>query len=86
MFLYNFFPIVADLVGVGIFLYNRDIVDGALIGELARRKVSKSSNAVRLLRYNSQIYYASEFKAFIKLYRCLSSDQFFKESRKQEKH
>ena len=44
---------VEDLLTLNIVLYDIDIVDGNIIGELARRSVQKYENTVRLLRYAS---------------------------------
>ena len=40
----NDIPIVEDLVQMKIFLYDIDFVDGAIFGELARKKVGKRSD------------------------------------------
>ena len=48
-------PCVEDLLTLIILLYDIDIVDGNIIGELARRSVQKYENTVRLLRYNNHI-------------------------------
>ena len=55
----NDFPIVEDLLTLNILLYDIDIVDGNIMGELARRSVQKYDNTVRLLRYNNHICYVS---------------------------
>ena len=44
---------VEDLLTRNIVLYDIDIVEGNIIGELARRNLQKYNNTVRLLRYNS---------------------------------
>ena len=49
----NDIPIVEDLLTLNIVLYDIDIVDGNIIGELARRSVQKFENTERLLRYNN---------------------------------
>ena len=41
---------VDDIVRAEKFLYGIDIVDGSMIGELARRSVGKHPITVRLLR------------------------------------
>ena len=46
---------VEDLLALNIVLYDIDIMDGNIIGELARRIVQKYENTVRLLRYNNHI-------------------------------
>ena len=48
-------PTVEDITGINIFLYDVDIVERSLVGELARRSVQKHPDTVRLLRYNSHI-------------------------------
>ena len=73
----NDIPIVEDLVLVNIFRYDIDLVDGAMIGGLARRSVGKHDNTVRLLRYNSHICYAFDINVLFKAYHCPSCDTFF---------
>ena len=51
----NDIPTVEDLLTLNILLYNIDIVDGNIVGELASRSVEKYENTVRLLRYNNHI-------------------------------
>ena len=46
----NDIPIVEDLLTLNILLYDIDIVDGKIVGELARRSVQKNENTVRLLK------------------------------------
>ena len=70
-------PIVEELVLVNIFRYDIDLVDGAIIGGLARGSVRKHDNTVRLLRYNSHICYVSDINVLFKAYRCPSCDTFF---------
>ena len=49
--------IVEDIVQADFFLYDIDIVDGSMIGEVDRWNVGKHSNTVQLLRYDSHICY-----------------------------
>ena len=51
----NDIPTVEDLVTLNILLYDIDIVDGNIFGELARRNMQKYNNTVRLLSYNNHI-------------------------------
>ena len=67
-----------DINQADIFLYDFDIVDGSMIGELARRSVGKHSITVRQLRYKSHICYVSIMNALFKAYRCSSCDQIVK--------
>ena len=45
----NDIPIVEDLLTLNILLYDIDIVDVNIVGELARRSVQKCENSLRLL-------------------------------------
>ena len=55
----NDIPVVEDLQTFNILLYDRDIVDGKIIGELARLSVQSYENTVRLLRCNNHIRFVS---------------------------
>ena len=46
----NDISIVEDLLTLNILLFDINIVDGNIIGELARQNVQKYSDTVRLLR------------------------------------
>ena len=46
----NNIPAVEDLLTLNILLYDIDIVDGNIVGELARQSVQKYKNTVRMLR------------------------------------
>ena len=61
----NDIPIVEDLLTLNILLYDVDIVDENIIGELARRSVQKYENAARLLRYNNHIRYVKNISAVL---------------------
>ena len=73
----NDIPIVEDLLTLNIFLYDIDIVDGNIVGELARRSVQKYENTVRLLRYNNHICYVNNNNAVFQSFRCPNCDTFF---------
>ena len=49
----NDIPPAGDLPTLNIFLYGIDIVEGNIVGELARQSMQKYENTVRLLRYNN---------------------------------
>ena len=70
-------PTVEDLLTLNILLYNTDIVDGNIVGELARRSVQKYENTVRLLRYNNHICYVNNINAVFQYFRCPNCDTFF---------
>ena len=52
-----------DLLTLNILLYDIDIVDGNIVGELARRSVQKYENTVRLQRFNNHICYVNIINA-----------------------
>ena len=75
-------PIVADLPTLRILLYDIDIVDGKIIGELVRWSVQKHENTVPLLRDNNHICYVSDINAFFESFRGLNCDTFFNRTRR----
>ena len=40
---------VEDIVGINIFIYDIDLIDGAMVGELARRGIKKHKKNVQLV-------------------------------------
>ena len=82
----NDFPIVEDLLTRNILLYDIDIVDGNIVGELARRSVQKYENTVRLLRYNNHICYVNNINAVLQSFRCPNCDTFFNRTFNLERH
>ena len=73
----NIIRIVEDLLTLNILLYDIDIVDGAIIGELARRNVQKYKNTVRLLRYHNHICYVNNINAVFQSFRSPNCDNLF---------
>ena len=73
----NDIPIVEGLLTLNILLYDIDIVDGNLVGELARRNVQRHENTVRLLRYNNHICYVNNINAVFQSFRFPNCDTFF---------
>ena len=43
-------PSVEDIVGINIFIYDIDLIDGAMVGELARRSIKKYEKNGQLIR------------------------------------
>ena len=82
----NDIPIVEDLLGLNILLYDIDFVDGNIVGELARRSVQKYENTVRLLRYNNYICYVNNINAVFRSFRCPKYDTFFNRTFNLEPH
>ena len=68
---------VEDLLTLNIVLYVINIVDGNIIGELARPSLQKYNNTVILLRYNIHICYVSNINAVFQALRCPNCDTFF---------
>ena len=79
-------PFVEDLLTLKIVLYDIDILDGNIIGELAKQSVQKYENTVRLLRYNNHICYVNNINAVFQSFRCPNSDTFFNRSFNLERH
>ena len=71
----NDLSIEQDVVSINIFLYDMHIVDGAMIGDFAKRGIGKHSNTVRLSLYNSHICCFSDNNALFKAYRCPLCEQ-----------
>ena len=78
--------IVEDLLTLNILLYDIDIVDGNIVGELARRSLQKYENTVRLLRYNNHICYVNNINAVFQPFRCPNCDAFFNRTFNLERH
>ena len=79
-------PSVEDIVGINIFIYDMDLIDGAMVGELARRSIKKYEKNVELIRYNSHICYVDNIDALFKAFRCSTCDTFFKKIGNLERH
>ena len=79
-------PTVEEITGINNFLYDVDIVEGSLVGELARRSVQKHPDTVRLLRYNSHICYVANIHALFNAFRCPTCDCYFNRSGNLERH
>ena len=67
----NDIPIVEDLLTLNILLYDMHIVEGNIVGELARRSVQKYENTVRLLRYYNHICYLNNINAVFQFFDAL---------------
>ena len=82
----NDIPTVEDLPTLNILLYDKDIVDGNIVGELARRNVQKYENTVRLLRYNNHTSYVNNINAVFQAFRCPNCGTFFNKTFNLERH
>ena len=79
-------PFVEDIVGINNFIYDIDIIDGAMVGELARRSIKKYAKKVQLIRYNSHICYVDNINALFKAFRCPTCDTYFQKTGNLERH
>ena len=82
----NDIPIVEDLLTLNILLYDKEIVDGNNIGELARRSMQKYNNTLKLLRYNNHICYVSNINAVFQVFRCPNCDIFLSRAFNLNRH
>ena len=82
----NDIPFVEDLLTLNIVLYDIDVVDRNIIGELARRSVQEYENTVRLLRYNNHICYVNNINAVFQPFGCPNCDTFFNRTFNLERH
>ena len=80
------FLFAEDLLTLNIVLYDIDIADGNIIGELARRSMQKYNNTVRMLRYNIHICYVSNIIAVFQAFRFPNCDTFFSRAFNLERH
>ena len=79
-------PSVEDIVGINIFIYDIDLIDGAMVGELARRSIKKYEKSAQLIRYNSHICYVDNIHALFKAFRCPICDTYFQKTGNLERH
>ena len=70
-------PYVEDIVRINIFIYDIDLIDGSMVGELARRSIKKYEKNVQLTQYNSHFYYVDNIHALVKAFRCPTCDTYF---------
>ena len=82
----NDIPTVEDLLTLNILLYDVDIVDGNIFGELAGRSLQKYEKTVRLLRYNNHICYVNNIDAVFQFFRCPNCDIFLSRTLNLERH
>ena len=79
-------PSVEDIVSINIFIYDVDFIDGAMVGELARRSIKKYEKNVQLIRYNSHICYVDNINALFKAIRCPTCDTYFQKTGNLKRH
>ena len=81
-----FHPSVEDIVRINIFTYDIDFIDGAMVGELARRGITKYEKNVQLIPYNSQICYVHNIHALFKASYCPTCVTYFQKTGNLERH
>ena len=69
-----------------IFIYDIDIEEGEIVGELARRTVEMYKKNINLLRHNDHICYLDDNNTFFKRFRCPSCDTFIKHASNFNRH
>ena len=79
-------PSVEDIVGINNFIYDIDLIDDALVGELARRSIKKYEKNVQLIQYNTHICYVDNIHALFKAVRCPTCDAYFQKTGDLERH
>ena len=79
-------PSVEDIVGINSFIYDNDLIDGAMVGELAQRSIKKYEKNVQLIRYNSHICYVDNIHALFKAFHCPTCDTSFQKTGNLERH
>ena len=79
-------PSVEDIVSINIFIYDIDLIDGAMVGELARRSIKTYEKNVQLIRYNSHICYVDKINELFKAFRCPTCDKYFQKTGNLERH
>ena len=79
-------PSVEDIAGINIFIYDIDLIDGAMVGELARRSIKKSEKNVQLIKHNSQVCYVDNINALLKAFRCPTCGTYFRKTGNLEHH
>ena len=79
-------PSVEDIVGIKIFINDIDLIDGEVVGELARRSIKKYEKYVQLLPYNSHICYVDNIHALFKAFRCPTCVTYFQKTGNLEHH
>ena len=79
-------PTFEDLLILNNLLYDIDIVNGIIIGQLARRSMQKHNNTIRLLGYNNHICHVSSINAVLQAFPCSNCDISFSRAFNLERH
>ena len=71
---------VEELLTLNVLLYDVGIVDGTIIGELARRSMQRYEKTVRQLRFDNHFCYMSKIDAVLRPFCSSECDTFFNRS------
>ena len=77
---------VEDIVGISISIYDIDLIDVAMVGELARRSMKRHEKNVQLIRCNSRLCYVDKIHALFKAFSCPTCDTYFQKTGNFERH
>ena len=77
---------VEDIVRTNIFIYDIDLIDGAMVGELARRSIRKYEKNVQLIQYSSRICYVDKIHALFRAFRSPTCDIYSQKTGNFERH
>ena len=79
-------PSVEDIVGINIFINDINLIDGKMVGELARRSIKNYEKNVELIQYNSHFCYVDNIHALFKAFQCPTCDTYFQKTGNLELH
>ena len=78
--------IVERLAEVNILVYDNEVSDGGIIGELAERSLRRFNSTATLLRYNNHICYVTDVNKVFESFGCSTCITFFKSSSQLQRH
>ena len=78
--------IVGRLAEVNILVYDNEVSDGGIIGELAQRSLQRFNSTATLLRYNNHICYVTDVNKVVKSFPCSTCNTFFTKCSNLQRH
>ena len=78
--------IVERLAEVNILVYDIEVSDGGIIGELAERSLRRFNSTATPLRYNNHICYVTDVNKVLKSFRFSTCNAFFTRSSNLQRH
>ena len=70
--------VVEDLAKVNILVYDIEVSENGIVGELAQRSLQRFNSTATLLRYNNHICYVTDVNKVFKAFCCPTCDKFFR--------